>query len=75
MLGRTHPPALTALQAKEGLIAEGTPAWQDMSVNDRNKRKRAAGAGGVLGVAPPSACTTLYLCCIRACATATPPAA
>ncbi len=33
--------------AKEGQIAEGSPAWEDMSAGDRAKRKRAAGALGV----------------------------
>ena len=32
--------------AKEGQIAEGSPAWEDMSAGDRAKRKRAAGAPG-----------------------------
>ncbi len=35
--------------AKEGQIAEGSPAWEGMSAGDRAKRKRAAGecrAGG-----------------------------
>lgn len=30
------------VQAKEGTIAEGSPAWEEMSIQDRNKRKRAA---------------------------------
>jgi nucleolar protein 4 len=29
--------------AKEGQIAEGSPAWEDMAAGDRAKRKRAAG--------------------------------
>lgn len=29
--------------AKEGAIAEGSPAWEDMSAGDQAKRKRAAG--------------------------------
>ena len=29
--------------AKEGQIAEGSPAWEDMPAGDRAKRKRAAG--------------------------------
>lgn len=30
-------------QLKEGLIEEGTPAWEAMSAADRAKRRRAAG--------------------------------
>lgn len=36
--------------AKEGQIAEGSPAWEDMPAGDRAKRKRAAGALGWCGV-------------------------
>ena len=32
--------------AKEGQIAEGSAAWEDMSAGDQAKRKRAAGAQG-----------------------------
>ncbi len=34
---------IVAAQAKEGVIAEGSPAWEEMSQQDKNKRKRAAG--------------------------------
>lgn len=36
--------------AKEGQLAEGSPAWEDMSAGDRAKRKRAAGGVGWGGV-------------------------
>lgn len=32
--------------AKEGQIAEGSPAWEGMSAGDRAKRKRAVGERG-----------------------------
>lgn len=33
---------LNVVQLKEGLIEEGSAAWQGMSATDRSKRKRAA---------------------------------
>ena len=30
------------MQAREGAIEEGSPAWEALSVGDRGKRKRAA---------------------------------
>ena len=50
--------------AKEGQIAEGSPAWEDMPAGDRAKRKRAAGGclAGQLGASVRHSATRCSLC-------------
>ena len=49
--------------AKEGQIAEGSPAWEDMPAGDRAKRKRAAG-GRLAGRSGASVRRSAMRCCL-----------